>query len=361
MIKKTALLSILFFSTLSHAELFKYQDQNGNWHFTDKVPTSHQSAAEQVNYEHTPLESFENTDANISEILSHHFLPKNAIEEASLAVVGIESKLGVGSGFFITNTGFIITNKHVIKPSAKTDEHMKTLQNQKDKLDDWESNLKQRKNKLTKFQKELSDYKSHIDKSATKLTNADLADYEYRISEFNIYKKRFEEDEARFNENKSKHTKSYREFSMLLNQAQLAKTFRVFTKDQREYTARLIEVSNNYDLALLKLDVKESPLLPPGQTQTLSQGERVFAIGSPLGQRDSVTSGVITRVSRNVVITDTQILPGNSGGPLITETGKVVAVNTLKVSQQKGSEGFGHSIPIEVVTKEFKQWLNPDI
>ena len=53
MIKKTALLSILFLSTLSHAELFKYQDQNGNWHFTDKVPTSHQSAAEQVNYEHT--------------------------------------------------------------------------------------------------------------------------------------------------------------------------------------------------------------------------------------------------------------------------------------------------------------------
>ena len=61
------------------------------------------------------------------------------------------------------------------------------------------------------------------------------------------------------------------------------------------------------------------------------------------------------------MITDTQILPGNSGGPLITETGKVVAVNTLKVSQQKGSEGFGHSIPIEVVTKEFKQWLNPNI
>ena len=85
------------------------------------------------------------------------------------------------------------------------------------------------------------------------------------------------------------------------------------------------------------------------------QGMSVFAVGSPLGLADAMTKGVVTRVRRDHIMTDAKILPGNSGGPLITEDGKVIGINTLKLARNADAEGFGLAIPVRVASQQFPQ------
>jgi len=69
--------------------------------------------------------------------------------------------------------------------------------------------------------------------------------------------------------------------------------------------------------------------------------------------RDSVTSGIIARRQDEYLVTDAQILPGNSGGPLLNETGEVIGVNTLKFAENAIATGFGMAIPSAVIDDEF--------
>ena len=81
----------------------------------------------------------------------------------------------------------------------------------------------------------------------------------------------------------------------------------------------------------------------------------MYAIGSPLGVRDSVSRGVVAGLKREVVLTDATILPGNSGGPLISEEGLVVGVNTAKLAQSASSQGIGLAIRIDVAFEQFPE------
>ena len=135
----------------------------------------------------------------------------------------------------------------------------------------------------------------------------------------------------------------------------VATNFTVILKDDTELTARLVALSDRADLALLKVDGYTTPRLLTASRSEVSQGMSVFAVGSPLGIADSMTAGVVTRVRRDHIVTDAKILPGNSGGPLITEQGKVIGINTLKVAQSVEAEGFGVAIPVGMALKEFPQ------
>jgi serine protease Do len=127
--------------------------------------------------------------------------------------------------------------------------------------------------------------------------------------------------------------------------------------------ARIVGVSNELDLALLKIDAKGLPALPIGRYDKLQQGELVFAFGSPGGLRNSVTMGVVSAVARQLnpdsplvyIQTDAPINPGNSGGPLVDADGELVGINTLILSQSGGSEGLGFAIPSAIVNFAFPQ------
>ena len=82
-----------------------------------------------------------------------------------------------------------------------------------------------------------------------------------------------------------------------------------------------------------------------------------MAIGSPLGVSDSLTAGIVTKSSRDHLFTDTQILPGNSGGPLINADGLVLGVNTAVLSQNKNANGLGMAIYASRVRSEFAREL----
>src|SRR5205807_248058 len=127
--------------------------------------------------------------------------------------------------------------------------------------------------------------------------------------------------------------------------------------------ARIVGVSSEIDLALIKVDVEKLPALALGTYRKLGQGEIVFAFGSPGGLRNTVTMGVISAVARQTepdspmvyIQTDAPINPGNSGGPLVNVNGEVVGVNTFILSQSGGNEGLGFAIPSNVVNVAFRQ------
>jgi serine protease Do len=127
--------------------------------------------------------------------------------------------------------------------------------------------------------------------------------------------------------------------------------------------ARIIGVSREIDLALLKVDAANLTALPVANFRNLRQGETVFAFGSPQGLRNTVTHGIISAVARQTdpdspmvyIQTDAPINPGNSGGPLVNLNGEVVGVNTFILSESGGAEGLGFAIPCGVVHVVYEQ------
>jgi serine protease Do len=125
--------------------------------------------------------------------------------------------------------------------------------------------------------------------------------------------------------------------------------------DRRSYKqVRIVGMNKFADLALLKIEDKDAPKFSwvlLGDSDALSVGERVFAIGSPLGLERTVTEGILSTKTRQMqgelyMQTTTQINPGNSGGPLFNLKGEVVGVTNMKI---QFGEGLGFAIPIESV------------
>ncbi|MDB6059259.1 MAG: Peptidase and chymotrypsin/Hap [Verrucomicrobiales bacterium] len=116
---------------------------------------------------------------------------------------------------------------------------------------------------------------------------------------------------------------------------------------------RIVALNKFADLALLKIEEKDAKFVPValGDSEQLAVGERVFAIGSPLGLERTVTEGIISTKTRQFqgdlyLQTTAQINPGNSGGPLFNMRGEVVGVTNMKITF---GEGLGFAIPIEAV------------
>ncbi len=117
---------------------------------------------------------------------------------------------------------------------------------------------------------------------------------------------------------------------------------------------RIIAMNKFQDLALLKIDDKDAPKFSKvdlGDSDSLSVGERVFAIGSPLGLERTVTEGILSTKTRQMqgelyLQTTAQINPGNSGGPLFNMRGEVLGVTNMKITF---GEGIGFAIPVEAV------------
>jgi serine protease Do len=125
--------------------------------------------------------------------------------------------------------------------------------------------------------------------------------------------------------------------------------------DRKSYKqVRIVAMNKFADLALLKIDDKDAPRfksVPIGSSDALGVGERVFAIGSPLGLERTVTEGILSTKTRQMagelyLQTTTQINPGNSGGPLFNLSGEVVGVTNMKITF---GEGLGFAIPAEAV------------
>lgn len=134
--------------------------------------------------------------------------------------------------------------------------------------------------------------------------------------------------------------------------------------DQSVFQARLVGYFADKDLAVLKVDAPKSKLkpLPLGRSDDLQVGQKVYAIGNPFGLDQTLTTGIISALGReidsvnkrpikNVIQSDAAINPGNSGGPLLDSAGLLIGVNTAIFSTSGVSAGIGFAIPVDEVNR----------
>ena len=145
---------------------------------------------------------------------------------------------------------------------------------------------------------------------------------------------------------------------------QNADAAQVTLADQSTWKARRVGVAPDKDLAVLRIDAPANKLraIPVGTSKDLQVGQSVFAIGNPFGLDQSLTTGVISALGREiesvtrrpiqgVIQTDAAINPGNSGGPLLDSAGRLIGVNTAIYSPSGASAGIGFAIPVDTVNR----------
>jgi serine protease Do/serine protease DegQ len=146
-----------------------------------------------------------------------------------------------------------------------------------------------------------------------------------------------------------------------------ADKIKVRLNDDRQFDAKLIGTDPQTDLAVLQIKADGLSALPLGDSSQLQVGDFVVAIGSPFNLRQTVTSGIVSGLSRDTgsndgsyqdfIQTDASINPGNSGGALINLRGELVGINSQIYSQSGGSIGIGFSIPVNLAKSVMSQLI----
>jgi Do/DeqQ family serine protease len=146
----------------------------------------------------------------------------------------------------------------------------------------------------------------------------------------------------------------------------------VTLNDGRKHTAKLIGNDPSTDIALLKIEGKDFPTIPFGDSDKLKVGEWVLAVGNPFNLTSTVTAGIVSAKGRGVftgsedrnkiasyIQTDAAVNPGNSGGALVNTKGELVGINTLIYSETGNFAGYSFAVPISIagkVASDLKQY-----
>ncbi|MBN1986906.1 MAG: Do family serine endopeptidase [Prolixibacteraceae bacterium] len=142
-----------------------------------------------------------------------------------------------------------------------------------------------------------------------------------------------------------------------------AQKIKVILNDKREFEARLVGTDPSTDIALLKIEAENLPYLTYGDSDQLKLGEWVLAVGNPFNLTSTVTAGIVSARARNLGIntdqmaiesfiqTDAAVNPGNSGGALVNQQGKLVGINTAIASRTGSYTGYSFAVPVSIVKK----------
>jgi serine protease Do len=272
------------------------------------------------------------TSAVKTENLDKKTLNDEFIQKALKATVSVHTSWGIGSGFFIGEHE-VVTNKHVIIfDQAVLDALKARIESTRKAIEVKIANINEGKKILAQMSEgpERSDLEIIIHDKEANLKR-------------DMYNKKKDEELL----SKLEDQKAYPNIRIIM--------------DEKEYRVDNVITSSTHDLALLKVSsVSGQGLKRNEKEQPLQQGQVVYAIGSPMGLNNTVTSGIFSAY-RKVENSDEQYLqidaainPGNSGGPLIDKNGYVLGVNTMILAN---TEGIGFAIPINTVFKDFSDSL----
>ncbi len=142
-----------------------------------------------------------------------------------------------------------------------------------------------------------------------------------------------------------------------------ASTVEVTLNDKRKFDAKVIGTDPSTDIALLKIEADNLPIISFGDSDNLHIGEWVLAVGNPFNLTSTVTAGIVSAKARNINIlnaemkiesfiqTDAAVNPGNSGGALVNTRGELVGINTAIASQTGSYTGYSFAVPTSIVSK----------
>ncbi len=144
-----------------------------------------------------------------------------------------------------------------------------------------------------------------------------------------------------------------------------AEALRVTLADQKTYKATVVGTAPDKDMAVVRIEAPQDKLVPilVGTSDDLQVGQTVYAIGNPFGLDQTLTTGVVSALGREIlsreedrpikgaIQTDAAINPGNSGGPLLDSAGRLIGVNTAIYSKSGSSSGIGFAIPVDEVRR----------
>lgn len=142
-----------------------------------------------------------------------------------------------------------------------------------------------------------------------------------------------------------------------------AESINVRLQDKREFPAKVLGIDERSDVAVLKIEASDLPVIRVGNSDRLQVGEWVLAIGSPFGLDFTATQGIVSAIGRNLpdesyvpfIQTDAAVNPGNSGGPLFNPRGEVVGINAQIYSRSGGYMGLSFAIPINTAMQVAEQ------
>ena len=347
------LVPMVLSATPGLSKIYKYQ-RDGVWYYTDTPDSDMPQQRQEMEESAGPGPAA----AQAGQVLLKDYPTHNAIEKAAAATVAVKTAIGYGSGFFISTSGHIITNKHVVRMpdqqarkidaffdgvDERADSIKKQLEGERKRLETYQAKL-ERLQQMAKKEKDPARKKSYED------------EYRYRKQQYDDWKADFDSRKRKFKSQLRQYESGRGDYAYSRSVADLAQSFTIILVDDTELYARLVAVSEKHDLALLKLDGYQTPALKPGRNRPLAQGDPVYAIGNPAKLRNTVTSGIFSGYEGSFLQTNAQINPGNSGGPLIDPDGNVLGINTKK---KIGSaiEGLGFAIPIDIALQEFGRYL----
>ncbi len=302
------------------------------------TPALKQQPTEAAPASKAPSVSNEIPAAKISQPKSASTVPEvirgNPIERARNATVSIETPWGTGSGFFV-NKNYIITNRHVVSFDEK-------------KLTELRTKVEKDRRFFELEQQKVNEWKQKYQQMPKSPSRSQLA----MIIE--QHEEELKKAQPILQENQAKLTRVDRKIQ--------PSDIKIVLADGSSQGANYLQISSAYDLALLSLYSGEQTFLEkPPAGSTLHQGDKVYAIGSPVGLRHTVTAGIFSGFRAQgkdggqiYLQTDAAINPGNSGGPIIDENGYARGVTTMIL---QNTEGIGFAIPIDKVFEEFQSTL----
>jgi S1-C subfamily serine protease len=260
---------------------------------------------------------------------------RNAIERARNATVFVQTRFGFGSGFIIDAACHVITNRHVVdSDGARVTSAVVAptgLRASMPAVD--EQQLRAHIQQQIQLREALAGQPG---------TNLQIVELDERIQTMQQELVDLSARGARDGGHRA--------------EAVGPDGFTVTLIDGTEFHSLHAQTSAGIDLAMFQLPADSCPHLTPAESTRLAQGERLYTIGNPSGLAYSVTSGIFSgdrgSGDQRFLQTDAPINQGNSGGPLVTETGLVVGINTQVLS---GTQGIGFAIPIEAVYREFSE------
>lgn len=147
-------------------------------------------------------------------------------------------------------------------------------------------------------------------------------------------------------------------------------SFNVTLPNHKSFRAKLVGIEASKDIAVLKLEKNPDQLIPvrAGSSSNLLVGQKVVAIGNPFGLDNTVTTGIVSALGREImgiggvtirdmIQTDASINPGNSGGPLLDSDGRLIGMNTMIYSKSGSSAGIGFAVPVDTIKRIVPQLI----